>query len=527
MLEEAAPPLHEHVFKPQVRFTHKYVATSNFHGFLSTFSRARCSSHDSANKPPSPVHCKVWGKSLNVHVMGKFDETVVKSVGFLVGPSHVLTASCTVYSQLTSKFADSVAVVVGRLDVPVARAFSPPSWLSGRGNVNVSMLVLCKPIGKKVGWGAMACNLPRGLPCTLTTAMCNVLEFSAAVLADVADDSVTLQPAPRVEGVGLVWLPLQAPPVAAFVGVCLGDAATAAAAAAGPLRAVCLSAALFQALVAALASTYRCCRADADADAAAATVSAHDMPPLESVIVAAAGGDAQGQFLLGRLYHRGVEVLADVEKAKMWLTRACDGGSVEARCELGAVREGEGALVEATGLYESAARAGVQAALLPLARLLARGGPGLPPDPVRAAHYFEAAARAGVPEAMVALAHMHLAGVGVGVDMGRACALYAEAARAGCAEAQVALGRLLLAGEAGVQSRNPTAALEFFRLAAQQGDAAGLEAVAIMLLRGDGVTADPAEATIWLERAASAGSAQAAAWLDSVAPKQARRQPPS
>ncbi|MFJ2994340.1 tetratricopeptide repeat protein [Pandoraea sp. NPDC087047] len=88
---------------------------------------------------------------------------------------------------------------------------------------------------------------------------------------------------------------------------------------------------------------------------------------------------------------------------------------------------------------------------------------------------------------------------------GVACAPVPYAVAAAQAPAQALTDQAVHHYEAGQQ----TQALEEFRRAAEQGNRLAQFDYAMMLLNGEGVTADPNGAVQWLERAANAGMTQA------------------
>ncbi|WP_157719423.1 tetratricopeptide repeat protein [Salmonella enterica] len=83
-----------------------------------------------------------------------------------------------------------------------------------------------------------------------------------------------------------------------------------------------------------------------------------------------------------------------------------------------------------------------------------------------------------------------------------------RAATAGLAVAQRTLGDWLLNGSAG--TRDPAAALVWYRKAAEQGDAAAQNAVGAALSAGRGTARDRTAALVWYRKAAEQGNALAA-----------------
>jgi serine/threonine-protein kinase len=183
-----------------------------------------------------------------------------------------------------------------------------------------------------------------------------------------------------------------------------------------------------------------------------------DEASLARALAAARAGDLAAKLAVGRHWvaqrdPRGVE----------WLTAAVDGGSVEAMVEA-AVAHAEGLgvpenAIAARALYQRAARAGHAVGSLRYAEILLADG-----NPAAAREHLEAAAAKGSPAAM---GHLELLAESAGEPAGVAAGWCAKAAQAGDPEAMLRLG--------------------------------------LRLIDGRGVTADPAEAKRWLERAGQAG----------------------
>ncbi|ENJ9364396.1 sel1 repeat family protein [Salmonella enterica] len=83
-----------------------------------------------------------------------------------------------------------------------------------------------------------------------------------------------------------------------------------------------------------------------------------------------------------------------------------------------------------------------------------------------------------------------------------------RSATSGLAEAQRTMGDWLLNGSAG--TRDPAAALVWYRKAAEQGDAASQNAVGVALSAGRGTPQDRKAALVWYRKSAEQGNALAA-----------------
>ena len=116
---------------------------------------------------------------------------------------------------------------------------------------------------------------------------------------------------------------------------------------------------------------------------------------------AAALGDADAQFALGRLYETGRSVTHDPEAARRWYAEAARAGNAEASFNLGMMeisRGGEGAYERAASYFRAAAERGNVDAQVNLA-LLYEQGLGVPRDDALALDWYAKAALRGDPEA--------------------------------------------------------------------------------------------------------------------------------
>jgi TPR repeat protein len=158
----------------------------------------------------------------------------------------------------------------------------------------------------------------------------------------------------------------------------------------------------------------------------------HDVPALQSLQQSASGGSVAAARTLGQLLVQRPDA-ASVREGQRWLTQAA--------------RQDDGP------------------AQLQLGKLLFKGAPGLPADPLAARPWLEAAVQHGQPGAA------HYLGL---------------------------LFRQDLAG----QPRQPAEALRWLERAARAGIADSQFLLGQMLLTGDGAETDPVRAREWLEAAA-------------------------
>jgi TPR repeat protein len=186
-------------------------------------------------------------------------------------------------------------------------------------------------------------------------------------------------------------------------------------------------------------------------------------------LLAAQGGHAEAQRVVGDFYLRGVGIEPSVEEARRWLDaavlqgylpamvllaglllqhapesehpqavelfrRAAASGNIDAQYNLGVcLRRGLGVAsddIEAEQLYSSAARQGHRSAQLALAALKAQSAT-TEAGWQEAAHWYRLAADAGHPAAVVSLAQLYESGRGVERDRAAALRLYRQALAAG------------------------------------------------------------------------------------------------
>ncbi|MEG2806223.1 tetratricopeptide repeat protein [Stenotrophomonas sp.] len=137
-------------------------------------------------------------------------------------------------------------------------------------------------------------------------------------------------------------------------------------------------------------------------------------------------------------------------------------------------------------------------------------GNAQPADPEAAFAGYQRGARQGLPEAQFHLAAAYLFGRGTAPDLARAIALFGQAAAQGDADAMRWLGDIhAVGGPINRYGRYPPGAqciavdlaqaAHWYRQAAEAGNRAAQEQLAIAYLAGLGVDPDPAQAEHWLE----------------------------
>jgi len=178
-------------------------------------------------------------------------------------------------------------------------------------------------------------------------------------------------------------------------------------------------------------------------------------------------GNADAQYRVARLYHRGLGVARDDARAAAW--------------------------------YLEAARRG---------------------HAKQAVRWYTKAAEQGRAVAQANLAGMYAEARGVERDLGVAARWYRKAAEQGNAEAQYRLGTMFDHGR-GV-AENPGEAFGLYKKAAKQGHVAAQNSVGLMYELGRGVRENDEKAARWYQAAADQGSADARRSLDGMRPVAAR-----
>lgn len=152
-----------------------------------------------------------------------------------------------------------------------------------------------------------------------------------------------------------------------------------------------------------------------------------------------------------------------------------------------------------------AAAAGNPAAVFFLGRVLAEGGLGQAPDLAEGVRLLEIAAKGGNVQAMGLLAPIYLTGGSeVPKNEARAVALYRAVAERGNGAAWRVLAQLAEEGVGGLPRDSATIA-DYLTRAAALGDVPAHLLLGQMVLRGDGVPADPARGAQLIRLAAEAG----------------------
>jgi hypothetical protein len=160
--------------------------------------------------------------------------------------------------------------------------------------------------------------------------------------------------------------------------------------------------------------------------------------------------------------------------------------------------------MEAVRLYREAAEHGNLRALVSLG-LITETGDGVPKDPKAALEFYERAAEGGSPDGAINLAVALIEGKITQKNVSRGVELLSRASQAGSAIATYNLGSLARDG----RLATPKAAIDYFRRAAELGEARAFMAAAILLDEGDsGLQKDPNAAAEMLMNGIAADSGE-------------------
>ncbi|KAB8124153.1 sel1 repeat family protein [Komagataeibacter medellinensis] len=270
---------------------------------------------------------------------------------------------------------------------------------------------------------------------------------------------------------------------------------------------------------------------------------APDQPPgsnpgaVAALLRAAESGLPTAQYMLGLLHERGWGLSPDAAEAEKWYARAAAGGVRPAQARYGVMllRNGRGnsrAIMAAETWLRRAALAGDREAAALLGDLHACGKAALPGDH-EAVTWYRMAAEHDHAVACRMLALLYIQGRGVASDPDQARDWLQRAAVLGDVAAMTDLAATLLDRRDTPPATPAQAAapLPDFRAMAQAGDPVAAFNLAVSLHRGVGCAADPAQAAMWMERAAEAGVVNAQYWYGrmllagegiSASPSQAR-----
>lgn len=233
---------------------------------------------------------------------------------------------------------------------------------------------------------------------------------------------------------------------------------------------------------------------------------------VQCFLIAAEGGYAYAQCLVGQLYERGEGLLQSDKDAVQWYRKAAEQDYSPAQVELGRCYE-HGVYVplnheKAVAWYHKADSIGDREGTYHLALCYLKEI-GVGKDESEGVRLLRRAAQQGLDSAQLTLAHHYSVGFyyyeknGTFVrrfDHKEAAKWYAEAAMQGNTEAQTSLGYCYLSGR-GVPKHHKEAA-KWFKRAAEQGDAAGQMSLGYCYEYGFGVEESIEKACEWYDKSA-------------------------
>ena len=191
---------------------------------------------------------------------------------------------------------------------------------------------------------------------------------------------------------------------------------------------------------------------------------------LEEWLPIAERGDANAQYNVGLLFHRGEVIPQNIAAAARFYQMAAEQGVAAAQYNLGVIHA---------------------------------NGQGVPQNLMEARHWLEKAAAQNVPEAADVLGYMYASGQGVKKDFARALEWYRSAAEYGLPGSQFNLGLMHDLGQG--MGRNFEEALSWYRKAAEQGYGAAYCNIGILYYNAQGVKRDLVESYAWMSRCDKAG----------------------
>ena len=234
---------------------------------------------------------------------------------------------------------------------------------------------------------------------------------------------------------------------------------------------------------------------------------------MESWRKAAAKGDVEAHYLLGRAHYRGDIVTEDDSVAAQWYASAAEKGHVEAMENLGYLYLfGYGVSEDKTRAFEllhQAARKGSTRGKLGLGHLY-RDGSGVFQSDTKAVEWYQQAANENSQYAQYNLALMYADGRGVRRNPAMAIFLLRKVMAQGMSSATLELAKLLTKFPEG--SKDVESAVQLLELAASSAGRSGVEAkyrIALLYLGGHTKYRNHHEAMTLLGEAAALGHAEA------------------
>ena len=230
-----------------------------------------------------------------------------------------------------------------------------------------------------------------------------------------------------------------------------------------------------------------------------------DRPEIARIQQAAAGADAEAEYLLGSLYRWGLGVRRDPALALKWQQEAAKQGIPEACASLADIfAHGVGVpkdVEKAIAWYEKAAPGGNGDAEYQIAQLYANRESS---DPGRARTWFDKAAARSNPRIMLMVARIYGLGTGVPRDTAAVQRLLEAAARSGSDDIKDQVASSYMSGD--IVPKDSAKAISWLELAAAHDDGMAEALLGVMYEAGVGVDKDPKAAAGWFQKSAAQGN---------------------
>jgi hypothetical protein len=231
---------------------------------------------------------------------------------------------------------------------------------------------------------------------------------------------------------------------------------------------------------------------------------------IESLMYAAAQGNAIAQYHLASYYFKDEGVQQDYRQAFEWFKKSAEQGYAYAQCCLGlCYRDGKGVQQDygqAFRWFKSAAEQGDALAQYCLG-LCYRDGKGVQQDYKKAFEWFEKSAEYGIYYAQFEIGCCYREGKGVQQDYGQAFRWFKKSAEQGYAAAQYCIGSCYRDGKGTQQDYKK--AFEWFEKSVEQGIFLAQRELGILYASGLGVTQDDIKAVDLYRKAAEQGDSVA------------------
>lgn len=227
------------------------------------------------------------------------------------------------------------------------------------------------------------------------------------------------------------------------------------------------------------------------------------------MLAAAEQGDLESQRLVGNRILFGTGTKKDVKTGLMWLTKAANGGLIDAQTNLASLyRNGEGKDIPKNSSlafywYMEAAKQGDKDSQS-LTGIMLHNGEGVSRNDFEAVNWMRKAADQGYAEAQYNLGYMYASGQGVAQNYTEAIRWYQKAADQGYASALGNLGFMYDNGN-GV-TKDYKKAYDLYTKAAEKGNVTAMNNIGAMFGNGKYVQQNYTEAARWYLRAAEAGN---------------------